>query len=253
MNFEDTIIESLDSNNKILSYFNKMLHSIGDKRCQEFHPDINGYCLIFLQPPHLSGMHSETDTFIEDVCKDIVLLATDATPSSLEVKVSEVPTHNGAIPYGTQVSGGTNFQVTYIDNSNLDLCSLHIRWVQYIEDITRGVIEPDNIYLTSKLGEIDYVTSAYVIRFKPTANPSFNDIVYIGKACGIFPTNYPDKEIIGRRDSNQLTIVPMSYTCTLYRRYLSAAVRNLSSYSHHDWVGKEFKEHVEKFYSQSIY
>src|SRR6056297_2030802 len=122
----DLITENL-KNNKILSYFNKMLYGIGTERCKNFHPDINGYCLIFLLAPHLSGVLSEEDNSLKQICNDTILLGTDITPSTVDVKVSEIPTHSGAIQYSTQVENSNKLQINYIANSNLEISSLHIR------------------------------------------------------------------------------------------------------------------------------
>ena len=127
--------------------------------------------------------------------------------------------------------------------------------MQYIEDIVRGITSPSNDYIDeggSRFGQIDYVSSVYVMRFKPTSYPSLDNIIYIGKGCGIFPISFPDKEIIGRRDTNELTTVPISYSCTMFRRYLSYAASNIGSYEHHDWVGEEFSDYVSENYNQKI-
>ena len=82
---------------------------------------------------------------------------------------------------------------------------------------------PDEKYITPgfpEFGQIDYETSAFIIKFKPVQGTSVpGDIVYIGKATGIFPINSPDKEVIGRRDSPELVTTTYNYPCANYRQW----------------------------------
>jgi hypothetical protein len=212
----------------LLYHFNRYLWGLND-----FTPDINGYTLIFMQPPHLSGLNN--DIFMRYLSKAFGFLALDFTPPQTNVNISEVAGGGAAIPFAADVGiHGGQLNISFIDTSRLHVFHYHKLWVNYMRDVIKGVISPTQRYIES--GEIDYLTSAYVIRFKPIS-PGFvlDDIVYVGKAVGIFPLNLPDKEVIGRRDSNELTVLPISYACTEYRQVSSYDPSDPSS-----WIWPEF-------------
>lgn len=212
----EQVLQEKSGESSLLNYFNRFIYGFDG-----YTPDINGYTLIFMQPPDLSGI-SDTYT-IQQVTKLISFLAIDFTPPPQQVLVGDVSGGGSGISYGTDViTAGGSLQITFIDTCTLDMFNLHKTWIDYIRAVTKGTISPTGRYLTS--GEIDYATSAYVVRFKPVA-PTFtlDDIVYVGKAIGIFPVSLPDKEVIGRRDQNELTVLPMQYQCVDYRQMTSAA------------------------------
>lgn len=222
---------ALGGANGPLQYFYNMLYGFGNEMGQ-FHPDINGYTLMFMLPPHLSGYGYSADFSgpLGSFCKMVCFLGVDFTPPSVQVTASELPTHTGALPFGMQVNPTGQLSISYIDDQQSHIFGFHKVWVSYMEDILRGMkssdngeIKPSSEYYSDptdpKFGEIDYMTSAYVIRTKPTRGLLFDDINYVGKATGIFPLNLPDKEVIGRRDSNEIVTVPMSYRCAWYRAY----------------------------------
>lgn len=217
------IIKSvLESSNGVLQYFNKFLLGITIDN-EEFIPDINGFSFIFMMPPDLSGFSLEinNDDYMMRIAKKFVFLAIDFTPPAIQVTTAQVSGTAGGIPYGTKVSKGGQCSITFLDTSNLGTFAYHKVWIDYIDKITKGSISPSDNYLDPKnsdFGSIDYMSSAYVVRMKPVTGPFMiaEDVVYIGKAIGIFPINVPDKEIIGKRDSNELTTLPMNYACSRY-------------------------------------
>jgi hypothetical protein len=206
---------------QLLKYFNSMLYN------QYFMPDINGYVLIYLNPPHLSGYNLDVDIdkFFGNVGKMSVFLATDIAPPARQITVAEVAGSFGAIPYGTKESSTGQLNITYIDNANLEIFSAHKLWIDYIRDVTLGEIAPDPGYMGeggSSAGQelkedwlyIDYMASAFVVKFRPSviSEPLVNNIVFVAKITGIFPITEPTKEVIGRRDSNEITILPFTYS-----------------------------------------
>lgn len=213
---------------------------------QNFHPAINGYTLVFLQAPHLSGYESLgilTSSHMEEFTKMVCFIAVDFTPPPVQVTASELPSRSGSLPYAAEVSGTGQLSISYLDDANEHCFGYHKLWLSYIEDITRGItvatgqeIEPDPVYYTPDFdqkiggkiekvslggfGQIDYMTSAYVLKFKPVEGSVLGeDIIYIGKATGIFPINQPDKEVIGRRDSPELVTLTYNYPCANYRAW----------------------------------
>lgn len=197
-----------------------------------FHPAINGYNLIFMKPPHLSG-YSDLPADLETLTKFskmICFLGVDFNPPQIQVTASELPSRSGSLPYAMEVSGTGQLSISFLDDQYEHCFGYHKLWMSYIEDITRGArtsdgmpIEPDPKYFTPgevEFGQIDYMTSAFIIKFKPVQGTNVpGDLVYVGKATGIFPINSPDKETIGRRDSPELVTLTYNYPCANFRQW----------------------------------
>jgi len=242
----DTISRDLEEN-PVLNYFNQILlgAQVDD---QQFSPDINGYTFIFLLAPYLSGYELKTDinSPMGKIAKLTCFLALDFTPPSIQVTASEIMARTGSLPYGVEVVSSGQMSISFLETSKLDIFGFHKTWISYIEDITRGVVSPASEFLTN--GEIDYASSAYVVRFKPTRGLDWGNIIYVGKATGIFPLNMPDKEIIGRRDTHELTTLPINYACTLYRQQVFGAPAEPSG-----WIYDEVKSLCLDAYSTTSY
>jgi hypothetical protein len=122
--------------------------------------------------------------------------------------------------------------------------AFHNNWVHYIEQVILGFIDPEESYINS--GELDYAGSAFVIRYKP----DMSSMVYIGKAVGIFPVNLPNKEIIGSRQSPQLTTFTVNYSCADYREIALGGSSSIVPVTFADnmWVLADFIECVQLLY-----
>jgi len=249
-NMMDGVIQDAFGDNEILKHFTRLLMgaplmSSGN----QFSPDINGYTVTFIVPPDLSGYGlKNTGGSVFELSKLFPFLCIDFTPPPTTVVASEIPARSGAIQFGTEVQASGQMQISCIDDSELNLAGYIKTWVTYIEDVTRGVVEPSAKYIQkgAEFGALDYATSAYVIRFKPTHDLDWSDIVYIGKAVGIFPLGIPDKEIIGRRDSNEITMLPISFTCTYYRQAIYGSPKEVNF-----WIIDEFINEIKAVFSKS--
>lgn len=250
----DLIRNALFETNGPLYYFYNMMFGHpydapvdGMGANMSFHPAINGYTLVFMAPPHLSGyINNGYKVACNDLLnqtKMICFLAVDFTPPAIQVSASELPSRSGSLPFAMEVSGTGQLSISYLDDQYEHNFAFHKTWLSYIEDVTRGVLSSDNntkvipdaCYFTPddpKFGQIDYMTSAYVIKFKPVFGSTVpGDIIYVGKATGIFPLNSPDKEIIGRRDSNELVTTTYNYPCANYRNWVAGTThRDLDEY-----------------------
>lgn len=230
----------------IMRYFEQQLYS----PC--FMPDINGYVLIFMQPPHLSGYNMSTMSghFFGDVSKLSVFLATDASPPTVQVSTAEMSGTFGGIPYGLNVKETAQMNITFIDTAQIEMYSAHKLWMDYIRLVTIGEIEPDERYmgvggtvegyqLSAGWCYIDYFASAYILKFRPSmlGQNLEENIVFISKATGIFPISLPDKELIGRRDANELTILPFTYTVAAYRQCIFT---NGVADHRYEWIIQDF-------------
>ena len=270
---EDTSSESLllnalrsklmDTNGPLYYFYNMMfggtysMYNTGNLNACTFHPSISGYTLIFMKPPHLSGYSDYTSgELLSDVLKMVCFVGVDFSPPPIQVTASELPSRSGSLPYATEVSSTGQLSISYLDDQYEHCFGFHKVWTSYIEDITRGArtsdgtaIAPSPEYYTPgspSFGAIDYMTSAFVIKFKPTEGTYMpGDIVYVGKATGIFPLNVPDKEIIGRRDSPELVTLTYNYPCAAYKQWSAGT----PSVDFDAYLLDEFLQDVASFYS----
>lgn len=208
---DDNIISKL--HNSLMKHFHSVFYNKGNSLANsDGTPDISGYTLIFIPPPPLSAMGFDILPSSIITSRNSIFQAIEFSPPELVLNTDSIGSSSGVkIPFATnKVSGGT-MSISFIENTRLDMYAFHNNWLHYIEQVVLGYMEPTQDYIDS--GELDYVTSAYVMRFKP----DMASMVYLGKAVGIFPIGLPSKEIIGNRQSPQLTTYSVSYMCADYR------------------------------------
>lgn len=80
---------------------------------------------------------------------------------------------------------GGSFSITYNDTRDLDIINLHKLWVDYINNVYRGIWVPKIEYIYDKI--IDYACSVYVI----ITAEDFETILFWTKYYGVFPVNVP--------------------------------------------------------------
>jgi hypothetical protein len=204
----------------VSNYLNSTLQNLpkqlrylqNDIHYKEFHPDINGYSIITMFPPHLSG-DGAADSLITDACDRINFLALDITPPEVQLKNSQIGSgKNIMMSYGTGSERSGQLSINYVESNNLEIFTMHQVWHEYVSRVSVGDIDPSGEYMSGKAPIIDYMANAYVARY----NPGFDSLLYLGKAAGIYPINLPSKEIIGARSANELSMVPMNYNCIYY-------------------------------------
>jgi len=206
--------ESLKNlHNSLLEHFYSVMFNRGDSMFNsEGTPDISGYTLIFLVPPILSGMAFDVLPTSVMTSRNTIFQAIEFSPPEISITTNMISSSsNVKIPYVIGKTSGGNMSISYIENTKLDIYAFHNNWLHYMEQVTLGYMSPTQDYIDS--GELDYATSAFVIRYRP----DMKSMIYIGKAVGIFPINLPNKEIIGRRDNPQLTTFNINYICADYR------------------------------------
>ncbi len=241
MDVIDYVNEVFEKNEASLRYFYKQLY-------KNYNPDINGYNLIFMIPPDLSGWRvshnnlysQESMSFFFETSKFVTFAAIDFTPPTQQVNTEKIASRTGAIPYVTEISNTEQCSITYVDNAEIDIYHFHHMWLEYMRAVVEGFVEPDDKYINPDnikdgcFGAIDYAASIYVVKYLP----NLRDIRYINKSVGIFPQSLPSKELIGQRSSNELTTLPFTYFVAGFRE---STWRENNSH----WLNKEFKEHVE--------
>ena len=231
-----TLEETLNTNPYIRYIYRQLLN-------KSFQPAVNGYCLMYMVPPALSGM-PDVSEYINSIGKMIPFFGVDVTPPNININVSQARTISGNFIYATGAEPQGQVNINYIDNSDLQIYNLHKIWIDYIRHCILGDIKPTSEYMPDNKHDefiyLDYAASIYIIQFKPTVD---NNITFISKAVGVFPVSLPDKEIIGRRDSNELVMLPISYECCQYRQYIINSKDN-----EFKWIYDEFIGLFEEYY-----
>jgi len=217
-----------------MRYFNRQL-------LKEFNPDVNGYSLCILVPPPFDGLkqiNKFNQQFVDDLKKFTIFSALDFNPPQRQVQSEKFSARTGGIPYVTEVDISPQCSISYIDNYNLDVFNFHSIWVEYMHELILGYIDPPSIYLdpnSTMYGGLDYAGSMFVMKYEP----SMQKIKYLGKATGIYPQLIPNKEILGIRTSNELTLVPITYSCAWFEETLDS--------SHPIWI--ELHELLQEYYN----
>jgi len=220
-------------NNPAMMYFNSQLTG-------KFNPDINGYSLCFMVPPPflaLQNIGKYNKAYIESFRKLTVFSSMDFTVPQRQVQSEKFSARTGGVSYATEIDVSTQGSVSYIDNIDLDIFNFHSLWIDFMHELLLGYIEVPSVYLDAKsdmYGALDYAASMFVIKYSPT----MQRILYLGKMTGVYPQTLPNKEIIGQRSSNELSIIPITYVCSWFEETLD---------KHHPiWI--ELEEKLTEFF-----
>lgn len=199
------------TNNHPMQFFNKQL-------IQDFNPDINGHSLCFVVPPPFLSLKEGSkyqESYVSLFRKLTVFSSIEFSPPSRQIQIEKLSARTGGIPYATAVEPSEQCNVSYIDTTDLDVFNFHSVWLDVINDLVLGYIKPPDEYLlpsSQNYGGLDYAGSLFVVRY----DSSMQNILYVGKVTGIYPQALPNKEIIGTRANNELTIIPITYFAGWY-------------------------------------
>jgi hypothetical protein len=249
------------ADNPVLKYFYNQMY-------RNFNPDVTGYTLLFMVPPEFSakeynqgqqlkdgdivnsvlstvGLAPQTITSLMDFSKAYPFMATEFTPPQTQVQNSQVQTRTGALSYASDIHETESVTINFLESNPLTIYKFHLLWVEYIRELLKGTIQPDDKYIDSKnadyFGAQDYLASLYIVKYIP----DMQTISYVGKCTGVYPLALPSKELIGSRNTNEICILPFEYSCISYREYVSG----LSSNS---WILKEL-DNLTINYGRSIF
>ncbi len=218
-------------------YFNHQL-------TQEFNPDINGYSLCFMVPPPFLSLRASGNydqEFIDTFKKLTLFSSVDFNPPQRQIQSEKFSARTGGIPYATEMDISPQCSISYIDNSNLDIFNFHNIWFDFMHEMLLGYIKAHPDYLNPDnpmYGGLDYAGSMFVMKYEP----SMQRIKYLGKATGIYPQTLPNKEVLGIRSTNEITIIPLTYSCAWYEETLDN--------THPIWV--EFNNKVADYFPSII-
>ena len=229
------------ADNPALKYFYNQMY-------RNFNPDITGYTLMFMIPPDFSaneyrnnqklksgdmfnsvlstvGLAPQTVSTLDDFSKAYPFMATDFTPPQTQVQNSQVQTRTGALSYASDIHETESVTISFLESNPLTIYKFHLLWIEYMRDLLKGVIQPDQKYLTpgsEYFGAQDYLASLYIVKYIP----DMKTISYIGKCTGVYPLSLPSKELIGSRNTNEICILPFEYSCISYREYVDGLNSN---------------------------
>jgi hypothetical protein len=227
-----------------------------------YNPDVTGYTLLFMIPPEFSAKSYANNSKLEspnsfiaflemlDIMPDTVdtlnefakvypFFATDFTPPQTQVQNAQVQSRTGAISYAADVIETESVTVQFIEQNPLVIYKFHLLWIEYIRDILKGVIKPDEKYINPNdlqhFGAQDYLGSFYVVKYIL----DMKEVSYIGKCFGVYPLTLPSKDLIGSRLTNEIAMLPIEYACVAYREWTDGLKTN-------KWLLTEFEEFVKE-------
>jgi len=197
-----------------MMYFNSQISG-------RFNPDINGYTLCFMVPPPFKALQNEgkyNEEYIKLFRKLTIFSSMDFTPPQRQVQSEKFSARTGGVSYATEVDVSAQCSVSYVDNMDLDIFNFHSVWLEFIHELLLGYIPVPPEYLVEGdlYGALDYAASMFIIKYEP----SMNEITYLCKMTGIYPQSLPNKEIIGQRSSNEMSVIPITYACSWFEETL---------------------------------
>lgn len=234
----------------VISHQNPIINQYREYLFKKLNPNITGFNLIFMVPPHLSGIEAGNN-FINNFANQnnlgnqnlnalqmyletvpfLTFAASDYSMPTTQVVQGQINPRTGGAPYISDVISSEACNITYVDNNQCVVYLYHLLWLEYIRAIVGGgyfdqttgnwiAIKPNNQYIDESnpnYGTLDYACSIYVVKYMP----NMNDITYIGKAIGCVPVNLPSKELLGTKSVNDLALLPFDYVSGLYREYVA--------------------------------
>lgn len=176
--------------------------------------------------------------------------------------------HGNSIAYGRHIDDSTaasEVSISFTDDRDLHLLRMHQMWVEYISDVNKGILRPNDNYLFSRC--LDYACSAYYI----VCAENGEDIIYWSKLYGVFPTSIPDS-IMSWNKSQVITNPEISITyqyswkadwkaetITEFNLNSSGSLEYLRTYNPDilstgsTWVGAPFIEMVKDGLGRTVY
>lgn len=201
-------------------------------RYTNYSPHINGFYMVFMQhgtwyDHYRSYMQSNSDTggltlsdyktpTGGDFRKSFPILATDVDLPDLTKEYTSVSSrlrNSFTVARDYFVS---DFNVSYIENINLDVMRYHEAWHKYIDLLKTGALADSGRSITncasqplnsSYFIDVPYANAIWIAVFKPFTT----DIQMLVKVTGVMPVNMPLKQVIGNRSGSKMTTLNLTY------------------------------------------
>ena len=249
----------------VLKTWHKML-TIDPKHSNYFSPHVNGFYMIFMvhgtwykqylnylsgenkaglsaKPEQSSnlqslGVQDQAKSYFNMLATDIEIpdITEEYTSVSSRLRNSFIPSRNYFV---------SDFNISYVENINLDIIRYHDAWTKYLELLKRGDI-PDELYSNDdcKKGnngmflDMPFSNAVWVAVFKPFTF----EIQMLIKLMGVLPVTLPLKQIIGNRSQTKLTVLNITYKAAdiFYKFY-----NNFDEFNNDDGIlAKSFKNEI---------
>ncbi len=105
----------------------------------------------------------------------------------------------------------SDFNISYIENINLDIMRYHEAWHKYLNLIKRGEIAVNEFSCDDNeegyFLDMPYSNATWVVIFRPFTT----EIQALIKLIGVMPVTMPLKQIIGNRSQSKMTVLNISY------------------------------------------
>lgn len=195
---------------------------------QNFSPHVNGFYMVFMQHgtwyEHYKSYvntaangtatmskYTEPDT---DFRKIYPVLATDIDLPDIVKEYTGVSSRLRNSNVMSREYFVSDFNISYIENDNLDIAKYHEAWHKYMTLLKTGEITSGSIsdcstqaLNSSYFIDVPYANAIWVAVFKPFTS----DIQLLVKILGVMPQNMPLKQLIGNRSGSKMTTLNMTY------------------------------------------
>ena len=115
----------------------------------------------------------------------------------------------------TRDFAGSDFNLTFVENKNLDVFKYHEMWHKSIELIREGLlyVSEDSTKIPGDVAKSDYLipnpysNAVYVLLFKPKTY----EVMGLITLFGVMPVNLPFKNLVGDRGGSKVATYTMNY------------------------------------------
>jgi hypothetical protein len=203
--------------------------TLGMRRNPNFSPHVNGFYMIHMisgtwydrfkdhQNNYTEplGISSSTTEGILKNTNPFYMMATDIEVPDLTEEYVSVSSRirNSFIPSRNYFVA--DFNVSYIENVNLEVIRYHEAWLKYLDLLKRGEVNmynseaeckalnpTDSVFL-----DMPFTNAVWVTVFEPFTT----NIQLLIKLIGVMPVNIPLKQIVGNRSQSKMTVLNMQY------------------------------------------
>ncbi len=235
---------SKENHTEAYNFINKLSHKLG-WGYSDYDPYTNGNYAVFMNHgPWLdaaessSGNHLDYISYLDTVKKnnsnssklidqgDIIGSILNFSQSITDIDIPEpskeyiaVSTRQKNSFVNTRDFSGSDFNLTFVENKNLDVFKYHEMWHKSIELIREGLLYvPGSSINTNTVVDANDTTSPYLIP-NPYANATFVllfkpksfEVTGLIVLYGVMPINLPFKNLIGDRSGSKVATYTMNY------------------------------------------
>jgi hypothetical protein len=118
------------------------------------------------------------------------------------------------------------FSIQYVDDRDLNVYKTHKLWLEYMDNVYRGVIQPGRHSVLRK--EVDYSTAVYYF----LCGPDGETLLFWSKYFGVFPNNAPASSLSWAKGSSvKLPEFSINYSYSVKEDYKPIALMEFNELS----------------------